>query len=325
MIALNVLQKKFWQQKTRLDKALKSLLPQISRNKIQSLIEEGKILVDGKKIQDPSFKVRPGVSLTIFLPEETKQQEGKYFITIQPLILYEDDYLLAINKPPGLVVHPAAGHKEDTLVDYLLKEKPEIAEAVYDKKNPVSLLRPGLIHRLDKDTSGVIIIAKNQQVLKEMAKKVEKRQIQKHYLSLLLGELKEPILLNKPLAREKTNRFKMAINKNGKEAITYFFPEKIFYFKKTPLTLANIQPYTGRTHQIRAHALFLNLPVLGDKLYSTSLSQKISEELGAKRQLLHAQSLIFKHPVTKKELVITAPLPKDFSDIMKKIDKTENK
>jgi len=316
---LRLLRKKFWQAKTRLDKALKILLPEISRNKIQTLIEEGNVLVEGNRIQDPSFTVSPGMLLTVTFKEESQLKRVACSARLRPLILYEDEYLIAINKPPGIVVHPAAGHKGDTLVDYLLKEKPEIAEAVYDRENPISLLRPGLIHRLDKETSGVMIIAKNPQVLKEMAKKIEKKQIQKFYLSLLVGELKEPILLNKPLARQRKNRFKMIVTRNGKEAITYFFPEKSLSFQKIPLTIASIQPYTGRTHQIRAHALFLNLPIVGDKLYFTPLSQKMSGELNAQRQLLHAQTLIFQHPISKKNLTIKAPLPADFRKVLQRI------
>lgn len=280
----------FASERERLDKYLveKCLL---TRSFIQKLIKGGYITVNEEKVK-PGFLLRPGDKIDVFIPPPEPSD-----ILPQPIplkIVYEDEDLLVIDKPAGLTVHPAPGHKQDTLVNALLALYPSL---------PGEMPRPGIIHRLDKDTSGLLIVAKNLRAYNFLSQQFKERRIIKRYLVLVKGKvLPEEGVIEAPIARHPRRRKQMAIIWTGKEAITAY--KVIKYFKE--FTLLEVSPKTGRTHQIRVHLSSLGYPVVGDEVYG------IKSPL-FKRQFIHAHFIKFLSP-KGKEIELTSPLPPDLEE-----------
>lgn len=281
----------------RLDRYIADELPDLSRSYIQQLIADGAVLVDGQ-VRRPSFKVTPGEVVTVDLPEV---EESEILAEDIPLdILYEDADILMINKPAGMVVHPAAGHASGTLVNAVLFHAPEIS--IHGST------RPGIIHRLDKDTSGVMVVAKSDRAQTSLVEQWLERKVQKRYITLVSGVVEEDTAtVNVPIGRNQVNRQQMATSRSGREAITHFTVLERF----ADSTLLDVTIDTGRTHQIRVHLNFIGYPVVGDTLYGNKVSTRIAGELGLKRQFLHASTLGFAMPGSGEARVFEAPLPAD--------------
>lgn len=292
--------------KNRIDTYL-SENEEYSRTAIQRLIDEEKILVNGKRIK-ASYKVKNGDKIEI---EEEKPKEIELKAQNIPLeILYEDNDIIIVNKPKGMVVHPANGNPDGTLVNAIMAICKDSLSGIGGE------IRPGIVHRLDKNTSGAIIVAKNDKAHIELSKQLKNHEIKKTYIALVRGIVKENnATINMPIARSKTDRKKMAVDKNGKEAITHF--KVLERFDDCTLLEVNIE--TGRTHQIRVHLSHIGYPIIGDDVYSNGKNR-----WNVKGQCLHAKSLDFKHPITGKQMHIEAPLPKYLTDILKELkSKTE--
>ena len=273
-----------------------------SRTAVQRLIEEEKITVNGKK-EKASYKVQNGDKIEI---EEEPAKEIELKAQDIPVeILYEDDDIIVVNKPKGMVVHPANGNPDGTLVNAVMAICKDSLSGIGGE------IRPGIVHRLDKNTSGAIIIAKNDKAHIALSNQLKNHEIKKTYIALVRGIVKENnATINMPIARSKNDRKKMAVDKNGKEAITHF--KVLKRFDKCTLLEVNIE--TGRTHQIRVHLSHIGYPIIGDDVYSNGKNR-----WNVKGQCLHAKSLDFKHPITGKLIHIEAPLPKYFTDILKEL------
>ena len=220
-------------------------------------------------------------------------------------ILYEDKDIIVVNKPKGMVVHPANGNPDGTLVNAVMAICKDSLSGIGGE------IRPGIVHRLDKDTSGVIVVAKNDKAHINMSEQIKNHEVEKTYIALVKGFVKEEeATINMPIGRSTKDRKKMAVNKNGKNAVTHFKVLKRF----KNYTLLEVKIETGRTHQIRVHLSEIGYPVVGDTVYSNG-----KNEWGIKGQCLHAKSLKFKHPITGKEMFIEAPLPKYFENILKDV------
>ncbi len=277
----------------RLDKLLSLHFPNYSRTYFQYLIEQGAVLVNGhllKKRECANAGDEVGVCF-LLMPEISLEPQN-----IPLEILYEDEHLIAVNKPAGMVVHPAPGHPRDTFVNALLFHCKQLAGT--------DSLRPGIVHRLDKDTSGVLLAAKTTQAHAKLVELFAERRIQKHYLAVCVGAAKEG-LIDAAIKRHPIQRKEMAINlEEGKEAKTICH----VLGKNDSLSLVELELLTGRTHQIRVHLKYRGTPILGDSVYGSSNANK---KLNPPRQLLHADRVAFTHPFTGKFLKIYAPLPQD--------------
>lgn len=292
----------------RLDTYIASKLNTLSRTMIQRLIENGEILVNGK-IKKISYKVQLGDILEINIPKPRETDIKAENIPLD--IVYEDNDIIVVNKPKGMVVHPANGNLDGTLVNALMSICKDSLSGIGGE------IRPGIVHRLDKDTSGLLIIAKNDTAHINMSNQIKNRQVKKIYIALVRGIVGEDeATINMPIGRSTKDRKKMAVRKDGKEAITHFKVLKRY----GKYTLLEIKIDTGRTHQIRVHLSEIGHPVIGDMVYSNG-----KNEFGVEGQMLHARSLDFKHPITGKEIHLEAELPNYFKDILNKLEnKTDN-
>ena len=288
----------------RIDSYLAKKDEDLSRVAIQRLIKEQKILVNGKKIK-ASYKLQENDSVTID-EEEPKEIELKaQDIPIE--ILYEDNDIIVVNKPKGLVVHPGNGNPDGTLVNSLMNICKDSLSGIGGE------IRPGIVHRLDKDTSGVIVVAKNDKAHINLSEQIKNHEVEKTYIALVRGIVKEnEATINMPIGRNKNDRKKMAVEKDGKVAITNF--KVVERFPKDNCTLLEVKIETGRTHQIRVHLSHIGYPVIGDTTYSNG-----KNKWGVVGQCLHAKSLKFKHPTTGKEMTIEAELPDYFKDILRQL------
>lgn len=271
---------------------------ELSRSKIQKLIKEGKVLINEKPVK-ANYLLKENDS--IFVDDELSYEIRVEAENIPLDILYEDEYLLIINKKSGMVVHPAPGHYHGTLVNALL---------YYLEKGATTNLRPGIVHRLDKDTSGVMIVAKTEKCHELLSEMIKNKQIERHYLALVDGVIpNDSGEINVPIGRDSCNRQKMAAtDKNSKTAITHFKVLERFSHH----TLIECILDTGRTHQIRVHMSYIGYPVVNDPLYNT----KSATEFG---QLLHSKSIKFIHPITKKEIYFEAEAPKEFLEKIREL------
>ncbi len=309
-------------EKIRLDIYLAAYFPIYSRMYFQKLIQNKKVKIEGL-FPKVSRRVKKGEIIEIgFLPATEEKNVEPQNIPLD--ILYEDKDIIAVNKPAGMVVHPACGHSDGTLVNALLYYAvSEIRKS--NRKNLSSWQefssfednRPGLVHRLDKDTSGVILIAKTRTSQFFLAKQFQRRKIEKTYWTLVVGAVKDKKgEIIAPLERSHYDRKKIIVGSSlSKEAITYF--EVLERFPS--FTLLEVKPKTGRTHQIRVHLSYIGHPVLGDREYCTKWDVG---EKKVKRQLLHAYKLEFLHPTQNKMIKIEAPLPEDFGEILRILRET---
>ena len=292
------------EQNIRLDKIISELEQDISRTAIQRMIDEGNILVNERKVKT-SYKVAEGDLITI-LDEEPKETD----LVPQDIplnIIYEDDDILIINKEKGMVVHPGAGNPDGTLVNAIMAKCKDSLSGIGGK------IRPGVVHRIDKDTSGLVIIAKNDKTHIDISEQIKNREVEKTYLALVRGNIKEnEAVINMPIGRSTKDRKKMAVDKKGKEAITEF---KVLE-KYDGFTYIEVKIKTGRTHQIRVHMAEIGYPIVGDEVYSNGRNP-----FNVKGQMLHAAKLGFIHPSTKEKVVFEAPLPEYFQNVLGNLNK----
>ena len=294
--------------KSRLDAYISENVEELSRMAVKRILDENKITVNGN-IAKASYKVSKGdkIEIEIDEPKEVKIEAQEI-----PLdIVYEDNDIIVINKPKGLVVHPANGNPDGTLVNAIMAICKDSLSGIGGE------LRPGIVHRLDKDTSGLLIVAKNDKAHINMSNKIKNREVKKTYIALVRGSIpEENATINMPIGRSSKDRKKMAVRKDGKEAITHFKVLGRYTTSKGNYTLLEIKIDTGRTHQIRVHMAEIGYPVIGDEVYSNG-----KNEFGVKGQCLHAKRLEFKHPITEKEMILEAPLPEYFQKIIDELMK----
>lgn len=287
----------------RLDLYIANETNDLSRALIKKLLEEGNILVNGI-IKKSSYKVKNGDKIQISIPEVKETKIEAQDIPIE--IVYEDNDIIVVNKPKGLVVHPANGNPDGTLVNAIMNICKDSLSGIGGEK------RPGIVHRLDKDTSGLLIVAKNDKAHLKMSEMIKDRKVKKIYIALVRGVVKEnEATINMPIGRNKKDRKKMAVDKNGKEAVTHFKVLKRY----DKYTLLEIKIDTGRTHQIRVHMAEIGYPIVGDEVYSNG-----KNEFNVKGQMLHAKSLEFEHPITGKKMFLQADLPDYFKKVIEICD-----
>ncbi len=273
-----------------------------SRANIQRLIDEEKILVNNSKVK-VSYKMQVDDEIKI---EDEQPKEISLRAQEIPLeILYEDNDIIVVNKPKGMVVHPANGNPDGTLVNAIMSICKDSLSGIGGE------IRPGIVHRLDKDTSGVIVVAKNDKAHINMSEQIKNHEVEKTYIALVRGFVKEnEATINMPIGRSSKDRKKMAVTKEGKSAITHFKVIERF----GNYTLLEVKIETGRTHQIRVHLTEIGYPIVGDTVYSNG-----KNEWNIQGQCLHAKSLKFKHPITGKEMFIEAPLPEYFENVISEL------
>ena len=313
-------------QNKRVDVFLSKYEKKISRTKIKNLIEKGHLEINNLKVLEPSKKVNIKDKIKLEVPELKKLEIKPYKYKLD--IIYQDNDVMVINKPAGLVVHPGAGNFDNTLVNALIN---------YDKKNLSSIngeLRPGIVHRLDKDTSGVIIVAKNNFAHTHLSEQFNEHSIDRNYIALVWGKLRpQKGKIKTFITRSSKNRQLMDVSQTkGKLAITNYKTIEIYENSRVPtLSLVEYRLKTGRTHQIRVHMKFKGNPILGDKSYKKTLKKlkDVDPELNEiikkiDRQCLHAKSLGFLHPTKNQRLFFESKLPNDLHKIVKKLRSTSN-
>ena len=288
----------------RIDVFLANKLESFSRSYIQDLIKKGKATINGKAVK-ANYRLREGEGIVLDIPKPEPLEILPENIPLD--ILYEDDDVILVNKPKGMVVHPAAGHYSGTLVNALL----------YHCKDNLSgingVLRPGIVHRIDMDTTGVIIACKNDNAHQHIAKQLAEHSITRRYVAIVTGNLKDDEgVVNAPIARSKNDRKKMAVDKEGKTAVTHY---KVLE-RLNNYTYIECMLETGRTHQIRVHMSYIHHPLLGDEVYSGK-----KESMKLEGQCLHARVLGFIHPRTNEYMEFEAPIPEYFNEILRKFRK----
>ncbi|OUQ43085.1 RNA pseudouridine synthase [Drancourtella sp. An12] len=289
----------------RIDKFLSCRLEEVSRSYIQKLIKEGHVSVNGKPVK-ANYKLGAGDEISVEIPEAKEPDILPEDIPLD--ILYEDQDILVVNKPKGMVVHPAAGHYSGTLVNALM----------YHCKDSLSgingVMRPGIVHRIDMDTTGSLLVCKNDEAHRILAEQLKEHTIRREYHAIVYGNIKEDTgTVDAPIGRHPTDRKKMSINhKNGKQAVTHY--EVLERFGN--FTYIRCRLETGRTHQIRVHMASLHHPLLGDEVYGPSSRPPFP---GLKGQVLHAKILGIYHPVTGEYMEFDAPLPQYFVDLLQKL------
>lgn len=299
----------------RLDRYLAFKFKDYSRTFFQRLIKNGSIRFNGAVITFPKTSVFENDKIEIDWPEENQQNKIPLGETFNFQVLFEDDDLIVINKPAGVVVHPAAGNWAGTVVNALIGRDSTFIKQLHDDNDVNSLQRPGIVHRLDKDTSGCLIIAKNIQSKKRLSEDFASRNIKKIYSAIVIGHpTKDKFQIKTLIGRHPVHRKKMAVTtRSGKEAITNCEVLKKGQLNGVKLSFLNINILTGRTHQIRVHLAHNKLPVLGDKVYGGR------QHLNVPRVMLHAREITFPHPKIKKLFTITCDYPEDFKNFLEKI------
>jgi len=291
----------------RLDKYVAEMVPDLSRSRVQKLIEEGLVTVNGGMAK-PSYRVEIGDLVVVHIPPPEPVEVRPEAIPLD--IVYEDEDIIVVNKPAGMVVHPAYGHRTGTLVNAILAHCPNLAAAEGD-------LRPGIVHRLDKDTSGLIIVAKHDAARRHLQRQFKRREVKKVYVVLVEGRL-EPTwgVIEAPIGRDKKRRKRMAVVEDGREARTEYRVVEYFDDKAGKVsrsyTLVEAEPKTGRTHQVRIHFASIGHPVAGDRVYGFR-KQRLS---ALRRQFLHARTLGFRLPGSGEYIELTAELPDDLRAVL---------
>ena len=292
----------------RLDTYIPSVDTDITRTSAQRLIEDGNILVNGKNAK-VSYKIQENDKISVEITEPKQIELKAQNIPIE--IIYEDSDIIVVNKSKGMVVHPANGNPDGTLVNAIMAICKDSLSGIGGE------IRPGIVHRIDKDTSGLLIVAKNDNAHVKMSEQIKNHEVKKTYIALVRGVFKEnEATIDMPIGRSTSDRKKMAVNKNGKNAITHI--KVLKRFDKYTLLQVNIE--TGRTHQIRVHLSHIGYPIVGDYTYSNG-----KNEFDVIGQCLHAQKLEFKHPITQKDMCLEAELPQYFKDILDKLKDREIK
>lgn len=292
-------------QTGRIDKVLTALEPGITRSQLKNLINDGHVTVNGQAVK-PKYKVQAGDKISLVKPEPQSLELTPENIPLD--IVYEDDDVIVVNKPQGMVVHPAPGHPDHTLVNALLYHSP--------LSTINGTFRPGIVHRIDKDTSGLLMVAKNDLAHQSLAEQLRNKTNKREYLALVYGQIKEDEgTIDAPLGRNPQDRKKQAVVKGGRHAVTHFKVIKRY----DNFTLVKCILETGRTHQIRVHMKYIGHPLVGDPLYGPR------KMIGKNGQFLHAALLGFKHPRTGKEMFFEAPLPENFQKMLDKLDKQQHK
>lgn len=292
----------------RLDSYISTVKEELSRMTVKRLVEENKITVNQRYVK-PAYLVQQGDIIQIELEEPKETTLKAQDIPIS--VIYEDKDILVVNKPKGLVVHPANGNPDGTLVNAILALCKDSLSGIGGE------IRPGIVHRLDKDTSGLLIVAKNDVAHIKMSEQIKNREVKKTYIALVRGFVPEQeATIDMPIGRSNKDRKKMAVTKDGKQAITHFRVLGRFRTQNASYTLLEIKIDTGRTHQIRVHMAEIGHPVIGDMVYSNG-----KNEFGVEGQCLHAQKLEFKHPITGKQMKLEAPLPDYLKEILEQLEK----
>ncbi|MBU0647985.1 RluA family pseudouridine synthase [Patescibacteria group bacterium] len=297
----------------RLDKTITKNIPNLSRGYVSALIKSGNVTVNEEVICKPSFQSLPKDKIIVNLPPPKE-------LTSKPLkadldIIFENNDILAINKPTNLCVHPSHGHTDNTLINILLYHYPQFKN--FDPIN--NIYRPGIVHRLDKDTSGLLVIAKNQIALNHLQHDLKNKKWIKKYYALVLndsGQSRGTIDQNIIRSSRHRKKYTTTSTLQGKTAVTHYQVIQNFQFNRHTLSLVDITLETGRTHQIRVHLTSVNMPIIGDQIYCNKISQKISKQFKIKRQLLHAYSLKIINPTTKRPKTFKSSLPQNFQDII---------
>ena len=297
-------------KKKRLDKFLQEKDLNITRSYIKTLIEEGYIKVNEEKVKSGYSLKKDDIVDIVIIEDETCDINPE---NISLDIVYEDDDIIIVNKPKGMVVHPANGNYTGTLVNALM----------YSHKDKLSSIngsiRPGIIHRIDKDTSGILVVAKNDEAHKKLSSIFKVHDIKREYIALVKGIVKEDRLdINLPIGRSAKDRKKMAVtNKNSREAVTHIEVLERFYASNVTLVKATLE--TGRTHQIRVHMSYMHHPIVGDEVYG-----KKDPKFKVTGQMLHAKLLGFKHPTTNEYVEFESEIPEYFKEILDTLERKEN-
>ena len=296
----------------RLDRALADAVPSLSRERLKALVKAGALTGRDGAVRDPALKVAGGERLTLAVPEPELPQNAAQDIPLA--ILFEDDHLLVVDKPAGLVVHPAAGNRDGTLVNALLHHCAGRLSGIG------GVARPGIVHRIDKDTSGLLVVAKTDPAHEGLARQFAVHSIGRRYLAIVRGLPKTAEgTIDAPLARSAANRKKIAIvaEGRGKRAVTHW--RRLEALRDAALVECRLE--TGRTHQVRVHMTSIGHPLLGDPVYGggKSVHNDLLNALDFRRQALHAQGLIFTHPVTKERLSFESALPPDMQELFNRL------
>lgn len=287
----------------RIDKTLATLIADVSRSQLKKWIEDGNIKVNGDSVK-PKYHLQVGDVVHIVPEQPTKIDLEPENIPLD--IVYEDDDVIVVNKPQGMVVHPAPGHPNHTLVNALLYHSP--------LSHINGEFRPGIVHRIDKDTSGLLMVAKNDHAHRSLAAQLKAKSTQREYVALVHGVIKEDQgTIDAPLGRSPKDRKKQAVVPDGRHAVTHF--KVLTRYRHYTLVACRLE--TGRTHQIRVHMKYIGHPLAGDPLYGPK------KTLPGNGQYLHARLLGFRHPVTGKEMLFTAPLPDWFAKMLRHLDATD--
>ena len=286
----------------RLDKVVSILDTTLSRSMIQKMLDEGNILVNERQ-EKASYKTKLNDEISV---EEIVAKEIELKAQDIPVdIIYEDSDIIVVNKPKGMVVHPANGNPDGTLVNAIMHICKDSLSGIGGE------IRPGIVHRIDKDTSGLLIVAKNDKAHINLSEQIKNREIIKKYVALVRGVIKEnTATIDMPIGRSDKDRKKMAVRKDGKKAVTHF--DVIERYKG--YTYLDVKIDTGRTHQIRVHMAEIGYPIVGDGVYSNG-----KNPFGVTGQMLHAKSLEFKHPTTGKTMKLEAPLPEYFTKVLNEL------
>ena len=298
----------------RLDRALAAALPSLTRSRVKALIESRRVaLADGRTIEEPSRKVKTGETFVVDIPEPEPAQPLPQAIDLE--ILFEDSDLLVLNKPAGLVVHPAPGNPDNTLVNALLAHCGDSLSGIGGVR------RPGIVHRLDKDTSGVMVVAKNDMTHRALARLFAAHDLTRQYKALVWGAPPASRgTIEAAIGRHPVDRKRMTVRRSGgRAALTEYWVERRFGPPHAPVaTLVGAQLGTGRTHQVRVHLAHLGCPVVGDPVYGRKARNAAAPASlrGFQRQALHAAVLAFQHPRTGKELRFASQLPQDFEMLL---------
>ena len=296
----------------RLDRALADAVPTLSRERLKVLIRSGAVETQGKAVRDPAARVHGGESLRVEVPEPKPAHNEPQDIPLN--ILFEDEHLLVVDKPAGLVVHPAAGNLDGTLVNALLHHCAGKLSGIG------GVARPGIVHRIDKHTSGLLVVAKTDVAHEGLAKQFAAHSIDRRYLGIVAGVPKASEgMVDAPLARSAVNRKKIAVVEGGrgKRAVTHW--RRLTALRDAALVECRLE--TGRTHQVRVHLASIGHPLVGDPVYGRAgkVHGKLLKELEFHRQALHAAQLGFTHPVTKDRLSFTSPMPPDMQELLSRL------